>query len=258
MRRLIERVEARFGGEESAYRPEGAVYAFRRDLRRLRGLGCRISFLRSRGVYRLESPPFFLRLSPPELAAIPLLRRIFSPSVPYAKGVHSLLARVEQLLPEGQRRRAREPRLSSDFGVEEGLSPQERDIARIEEAIGFRQEMEFRYRAPGHGEKGCRVEPVELRLYGRHFYLRAYDRRLGGYREFRVDRILPGTVSILPSVLPPGERRARIWTLKHKMSPDLAAYGITRRFPGQREERQEDGSVIVTAEVESLFEAMRE
>ena len=44
--------------------------------------------------------------------------------------------------------------------------------------------------------------------------------------------------------------------VRYRLSPTIARFGASVRFQNQREERQEDGSVIVTGEAGSLFEAM--
>jgi predicted DNA-binding transcriptional regulator YafY len=94
---------------------------------------------------------------------------------------------------------------------------------------------------------------VELSFRQGHLYLRAYDLDRRGWREFRTDRIGPGSLEVLPERLPPGRPASRRYRLRYRLSAALAGAGVSERFPGQQVEALPDGGVEVSAEIESLF-----
>jgi hypothetical protein len=73
--------------------------------------------------------------------------------------------------------------------------------------------------------------------------------------DYRLDRIVVGTVAVLPTMLPPRRPRPRAYTLRYRLLPvvarrrDVAAY-----FPDTHITYHDDGSATVTATVTNLWQ----
>jgi predicted DNA-binding transcriptional regulator YafY len=73
--------------------------------------------------------------------------------------------------------------------------------------------------------------------------------------DYRLDRIVPGTVQLLPRVLPPARAQPRAYVLRYHLLPvvarrrDIAAY-----FPNTQIAYNDDGSATVTATITNLWQ----
>lgn len=71
--------------------------------------------------------------------------------------------------------------------------------------------------------------------------------------DYRLDRIVPGSVKVLPTMLPPERVVPRFYPLRYHLLPvvarrrDVAAY-----FPNTQIEYHDDGSATVTTTVTNL------
>jgi len=74
--------------------------------------------------------------------------------------------------------------------------------------------------------------------------------------QFRVDRVVPGSVEVLPTRYPSGRRRRAI-QIRYRLSPAIARFGASRRFDKHQETILPDGWVEVTAETKDLFWASK-
>lgn len=237
--------------------------SFHRDLRLLRYLGFPIKYHRSRGCYSLENfdhPILRLHLEPEALEALAAIKDTFQ-DLPYKDRIEVLLSAIEARLPEWDHQALnRKPPLSFAFTPADDWQTCSGNLRPVEWAIRNHQRLEFLYRSPKRPEdaepKRHIVEPYNLEYREGHLYFDGYSLKTGRVYPFRVDRIVPGSAKMLPDkFVPRGELRRRI-TIRYCLAPEIARYGASVRFLNQHEEKQEDGSVIVTAEVESLFEAM--
>jgi hypothetical protein len=71
--------------------------------------------------------------------------------------------------------------------------------------------------------------------------------------DYRLDRIVPGTAQVLPTPLPPERPKARTWTLRYRLHPDVArGEDVAALFPDTRIEYGDDGSALVSATVSNL------
>jgi len=258
---LMARVVEQVG--EDAYR-EAPLYSFQGDLQLLkRELGCQVKYIRSEGVYRLEgvnNPYLLLALEGEESEALALIRSSFQPGVPHADKVRTLLDRIERCLSEeDQRALRREPLLSLSLAPASDLTRHQTTLAMVERAISRRQQLEFEYRSPMREEvKRHVIEPYgPLEYREGHIYFEGRDLQDYYIYTFRIDRILPGSVQILPTRFPEGRRRKRTYTLRYRLAPEVARYGASERFPNQIEEKQEDGWTLVTAQIDSIFWASK-
>lgn len=257
---LIERVMERLGYDVYG---EAPLYSFRRDLAFLREIGCEIVYQRSQGTYHLEgvyNPYLTLTLTADELEALALIRGTFQAGVPHADKVRALLDKIEGYLSEEDRRALRrEPLLSFSLAPASDLSRLRDRLDILERAIAKRQRLTFEYRSPKHGEvKRHIVEPYgPLEYRDGHIYFEGLNVNTGHVYPYRVDRIVPGSMQILPTRFPEGRRRKRTYTLRYRLAPEVARYGASERFPNQIEEKQEDGWTLVTAQTDSIFWASK-
>lgn len=82
--------------------------------------------------------------------------------------------------------------------------------------------MRFTYHSPKRAEPHQYVVEIqELTYRDGHLYCEAYVPAQGKSISFRVDRIEPGSAEILPSRVP-GPRRRRSYSLRYRLSPELA------------------------------------
>lgn len=247
-------------GDEAYGDPSAARHALRHDLQRLRAMGLGVSYRRGEGTYALDPLPLAVRLDEEELVAAALLRESFAHG-PHGPAVQRFLGRLQVLLPGDQRAAlaALQPHVRADLaGQDDDLGDYDVVIAALQRAMRWHQQVEFSYRSPVAGrEKWHRVEPAELVYEDRHLYLHVWDHHFRSASRYRIERIVPESLKILPGVLPTTERHVRSRELRFRLTPERARYGVTGRFPGQRAEPQEDGSIIVTAEMPDQFAAVQ-
>ncbi len=259
---LLARVAARGEefGEDAYNDPSAAPHALRHDLGRLRATGIVVTYRRTDATYTLEPPPLTLRLTEAELVAAALLRDSFAGS-PHGPAVQALLGQLQRLLPAEQRAalaamrppvRAELVDHAQDFAAHGPV------VATLQRALRWHQQVEFTYQSPSAGEaKWHRVEPTELVYEDRHLYLHVWDHHFHSAGRYRIERIVPESLTVLPGVLPVTERHVRRRELRFRLTPERARYGVTERFPEQRVEPQEDGSIIVTAQMPDQFTALQ-
>lgn len=258
---LIRVVEDEMG--EEAY-GESSADSFHRDLRFLRQLGFEVRFRRSLGTYYLADqghPSLRLHLSPAELEVLAAVRNAFR-GLPHARGMGALMTKIEaRLPPESRQALCREPLLSFSFGPAGELEPHEETLRVVERAIESQRRLMFEYRPPIYPEddspKRRTVEAYDLEYRDGHLYFQGRWVRGGRVFTYRVDRIVPGSARVLPTKFVPRQRLHRWHTIRYRLAPEIARYGASKRFLNQGEEKQPDGSVIVTGETHDLFDAMK-
>lgn len=236
--------------------------SFHRDLRLLRGLGFRIGWSRSRRTYSLERfdhPLLKLHLPQEALEALALIRSTFC-GLPSAEQVETLVSTIEARLPECARRMLdRKPLPAYALAPADEWQRHASSLEVVERAVRDHQRLEFEYRSPkrskAEGPKRHVVEPYNLEYREGHLYFEGYNVETGRVYLYRVDRIVLGSARELPHVFMPRERLHKPVTIRYRLAPEIARYGASRRFLHHQEEKQEDGSVIVTGEAYSLFEA---
>lgn len=133
----------------------------------------------------------------------------------------------------------------------EDPAPHQKNLQTIGRAVRERREVEFYYRSLRNPEaRQHAIRPYGgLELREGHIYFSGCVVPSGQDRDYRLDRIVPGSARLLPQKYVPSPRRQKPLRLRYRLSAQIAAFGATPRFPGHREERQEGGDVIVTAEI---------
>ncbi len=263
---LIARVQAELG--ENGY-PANAAAALKHDLDSLKGeYDCRIVYRRDQGKYVIVDLGELALLDPPpqSLEALALLDASYPAGSgnPMQSHIRALLDQIMQMLPNraqshlhtrrsAPRQRAPSGRIDSNV------------FATVRQAIEEKHELVFRYwglNKNGEAPRRHRVAPygIFFRNSG-HTFLDATllevqpagSEQLFTTVDYRLDRIVPGTVQILPTPLPPERPRAQTYTLRYWLHPEIAQSGEgILPFPNARVEYGDDGSAVVTATISNL------
>jgi predicted DNA-binding transcriptional regulator YafY len=267
---LISSVQSELG--EDGY-PAAAASALKHDLDALkREYDCRITFRRSTGCYVLEDLGELALLEVPDecMEALAFLDASFpaGTALPEQVNIRALLDRVIRLLPTSRQEEHRRKRGAVVLDMS-GRTPDRVDqhtLAKLRRAIEFRQEATFEYLSLFDEEKPRihRVAPylIFFRPEG-HGYLDATllevtpagGELLHAAIPYRLDRIKPGSVKILPTMLPPQRIQPPTFTLRYTLQPvvarrrDVAAY-----FPNTQITYNDDGSATITATVTNLWQ----
>jgi proteasome accessory factor C len=249
--------------------PQAAREALRHDLRALReSFGCVIQH--TAAGYRLLSVGelALLELSSEEIAALRFLDSAYTSvnQVPEHQQVRRLVARIVDLLPTERRGalNAGEPTLQ----VAGPQTPYPHDgatLRQIRKALAMRHEIRFSYRPSVRpGEERHRAGPVNLFTRDSHLYLLGYCydgphemlERVGNYVDYRVDYIVPGSLAVLPRVLPPELPKRPVWTLQYELNEEIARNGrVAHWFSDTVIEYRDNGTALVTATIHNLWQA---
>jgi predicted DNA-binding transcriptional regulator YafY len=259
--------EARSVFDDEIYPPD-ANAALRHDLAALRlEFDCRIEYKAGTG-YSLTHPGQLALLDLPdaELEALAFLTATFADSpLPNNAQVSSLLGRVAGLLPANrQELLQRSPAYPHVEQPAAGDAAAAKMLATLKRAIR-RGQVAFEYRSslvPGAAPVRHRVAPYDIIYRDGHTYLDAfcYECPIGElvnrYNLYRLDRIVAGTLKLLPTQLPPGEIPRRLHQLRYWLSPQVAKLrDIARWFPESKVEFYDDGSALVSAQAGDLWQA---
>jgi len=259
---LIAAAEAELGGV--AY-PGNAAVALRQDIGRLRDdFGCTIRFRADEGYRMLESGmQALLDLPEQHLHTIMFLHAIFTAdSLPQATEVMALLNYLTELLPEERQKQLTGPgrdRVEYPPALEQATSAV---LARLRKVLG-KHMLRFSYRSSFAGEALIvhRVAPYALLHRDGHTYLRAFCHESDGklrqkYQTYRVDRIIPESIQVLPQQLPPAPPPERVYFIRYVLSPRVAAqHDIALWFGDSRVTTYPDGSLEIIARTDDLWQA---
>lgn len=257
--------------------PSAVQKRFENDLNRLRNsLDVEIVYERSDRVYRLGATGLVPLLDLPDAAiqGLVFLGETFENHVPQSQHIQALVDSLTALLP--QERRTELMRIGSSLAID----LRQRDPDEIDEDVWRKLEMaylhqrlvQFLYISPQNEDQKPRRHLVEVRSKLRfdtargHWYLRGYCQRVEGpngkwtpkkYLRYRIGRILPRSVEILPERFPATPPAVRMLSVKYRLSPAIARLGVSEHFENQQVVTCEDGSAIVCAETDDLFDAMK-
>lgn len=268
---LIAAVQRELGDE--GY-PPAAIAALKHDLDALKAeYGCRIAFRRESGGYVLEDlgELALLDLSDVAMEALAFLDASFPPgtALPELVNVRTLLDQVIRLLPASRQEQHQHRRTAARLNIPDQGSRRidSAVLNTVKRAINERRELSFQYLGSFDAStpRRHRVAPynISFRPEG-HVYLDATlleVQPIGGETlhtaiDYRLDRIVSGTVQILPGVLPYERLQPKRYKLCYHLLPvvarrrDVAAY-----FPDTQIRYHDDGSATVTAAVTNLWQA---
>jgi predicted DNA-binding transcriptional regulator YafY len=250
---------------------------FERDKGKLRDIFlAEIAYRRATGTYELvDAWEPLLDVPDESLRAIAFLQDSFTPDVPGYEMVQMFLSTLLSHLSPKRRGDVDNQRLALEVAWgrrdEDEIAP---DVERgLRKALLEHRRVAFDYVTPYYEEGKARHHVVDpwQRFFDAtrgHSYLRAYCRQVTdasgktqhprAYRHYRLGRIR--NLQVLPDKLPPIPPRARTHSLVYCLAPVIARRGDVSRLPGIKilhKEPQEDGSIVVHAETENVWWAVR-
>jgi predicted DNA-binding transcriptional regulator YafY len=237
-------------------------YLFRHDLTALRAMGCQIEYERHGKLYIWRNSPFGLHLNTSQLTTFALLCDTFEDAtVLHADEIHSLLAYFVNLLSSDQQKDLKNQRRSFSIDLHETTDYRNADpatVAKIEMAIQRGRQLEFYHRTSRDGkERRHVIEPRPLVYERGHVYLYGWSIDWDKELRFRLDYVVPSSVTILPITIAPTRPAGAPKQLRYQLSPIIARNSVSQYFNGQVVESHPDGSATVTAQITDLFEARR-
>jgi hypothetical protein len=150
------------------------------------------------------------------------------------------------------------PMIRVEMPLASGYTDHVATVPELERALRAGQSVRFTYRPPGKEPRQYeRVQARRLVLRAGHLYLDAYNEQKQRDSDYRVDRIVPGSIVVLPFYH--GQpRESRGILVRVRLLPPLSSGEISRRLEEQRVvERLDDGSAIIEGLARTLFEAQR-
>jgi predicted DNA-binding transcriptional regulator YafY len=267
---LIAGINGELG--EQGY-PEAAAAALKHDFDALKGeYGCQISYDRLSRRYQLAElgELALLDLPDPCMEALAFLEASFpeGSGLPEHANLRALLERVVLLLPPARQAQHRRRRSPIRLGVGRGAGRIEpRTLTLVKQAVEGRRELAFDYLSTFDGElpRRHRVAPygIAFRAEG-HGYLDATVLEVaprGGETllaaiDYRLDRIVAGSVELLPTMLPPIRPGPPTYALRYSLVPQVAhRRDVAAYFPNTRISYRDDGGAEVTATSSNLWQA---
>jgi len=235
---------------------------------------CRIVFQRSTKCYVLQDLGELALLDLPDtcMEALAFLEASFpeGAAIPEHAYIRALLDRITLLLPSARQQQHRGRR----GGVSLQLAESSADridasvLKTVKRARSLQQELEFDYRS--NQEDGAifrhRVAPYEVffRPEG-HGYLDATLLQvtprdpaaiIPAAIHYRLDRMVAGSLKILPNKLPAYRIQPATYTVRYWLHPNVARRrDIAAHFPNTQIAYHDDGSAIVTASATNLWQA---
>jgi predicted DNA-binding transcriptional regulator YafY len=267
---LIAAINAELG--EQGY-PEAAAAALKHDFDALKGeYGCQISYDRSSRRYHLDDLGELALLDLPEpcMEALAFLEASFpeGSGLPEHANLRALIDRVVLLLPPARQALHRRRRSAIRLGLGGGGRRIDAGVlARVKQAIAERRELAFDYLSSFDtgAPRRHRVAPygITFRPEG-HAYLDATllevrprgEEVLHATIDYRLDRIVPGSVELLPTLLAPARPAPPSYRLRYTLVAQVARRrDVAIYFPHTQITYHDDGSAEVTAAVTNLWQA---
>ncbi|HMP39745.1 MAG TPA: WYL domain-containing protein [Roseiflexaceae bacterium] len=268
---LIATVQATLG--DDGY-PAAAAAALKHDLDALKGeYNCRIVFQREHARYVLEDPGelALLDISGELLEALAFLDASYpaGTAIPEQAALRALIDRVIQLLPAQQsyELQSRRSRSRSQLAMTGSGRIDPTVLLTVRRAIDEKKELAFKYWSTHDigAPRRHRVAPYAITFrpegYG---YLDAtlLEVTPGGNEpslaviDYRLDRIVPGTVQVLARPVPEPRPEPRPYQLRYWLHPNVARRrDVVAYFPSTDVAYYDDGSAIVSATVTNLWQA---
>jgi len=244
-------------GEIVAAPPATWVYKLNADRRDMKVLGYIIGFDPKRSHYYWTHSPFGLSLTGDQLVALALLRRTFSSQTfPRVAEIRALLDTLAARLPPTQRQALDRvpPGLViqlAEAGDYEGLDPH--TLAAIEAALKNKRQLEFDYASPKHTAIIRHCVTIESFVFkDGHVYLYGWKLGYAGRLQFRVERIVPHSTRSAGTADRTLHHPIRI---QYRLTADLVRGGVSPRFAATTVTIEDNGSALITAETNDLWEA---
>lgn len=247
--------------------PPDARSALRHDLAALRReFGCVIIF--RNGYYTLErlGRLAFLDLPNDELEALAFLNtQIANSTLPNIAHLNALLERIIHLLPPERRQQFKQIQEQPQVDTPSVTYDPPASILATLKRVLAKQQVSFAYTSPYQGDREAlhhRVAPYALIHRDGHTYLDAYCYECDmndlskHYHLYRLNRMVPGTLHVLPQRLPPIAPSRKVYTLRYLLTSDVACQqDISTWFDETHITFQDDGSALVQARTHNLWHA---
>lgn len=219
---------------------------FEQDKRRLREeLGITVKYVVSLG-YMLDEWEYpLLNLADEQLRTLAFLADTFQPASPHAPNVQQLVDTLLSWVSEDRQRvysRARGilPDVDLRLRDHDNITP---DVwEAVQYAYHYRQQLEFDYLSIQQTDGIPRqhiVEPWNFYFSERgHYRIDGYclfnDGPKGSwhpnrYFNYRLGSMVPNSVRVLPTKLPPTPRAQRPYEVIYELAPQIARFGVSRR-----------------------------
>ncbi len=168
-----------------------------------------------------------------------------SPRNPYAEDIIALIERLAASLPPEQRRHfdqwTRTPYVYFNMNPVTDYLPHRETIHELVRAISSRQQIKFDYTSTYLLEgttRHERLDPYYIVYQEGHLYLVAYNHKTNRFYEYRVDRIVGGSIEPMHDTIPTVQRRRPI-TFRYWVYGNMAKGGLSHRWLSQTVEREE-------------------
>ena len=245
--------------------PGNAAVALRHDIGALRDeFGCAVRFRPGEG-YTLTEVGFLALIDLPntDLETLAFLSALFSSgTLPHASAVATLIEHLAALLPEERRAALQASRDQLEYPPTLVDSPPVVE-ATLRRTLG-RQMLNFAYRSSYSGPHVVvlhRVAPVAFLHRDGHSYLHAYCHESDNtprnkYHHYRIDRIVPDSLRVLPEALPRDMPRPKQAVIRYTLAPPVA-HGRDNAlwFGDSRVTFHDDGSAEILATTDNLWQA---
>ena len=268
---LIDAVHAELGDE--GY-PQAAISALKHDLDALKSeYGCGIRFDRKQAWYVLDDLGELSLLDLPDasMEALAFLEASFpaGAAIPEHANIRAFLDQIAALLPAARRNAlvGQQSPLALTLNNAAAGRINTQTLATVRRAIERRQELSFDYlgnfdldtprrhrvapyhmffRPEGHGYLDATLlEAVPAGSETRHAAI-----------HYRLDRIITGSVQVLPQMLPPIRPPPPSYELCYRLLPVVARRrDIATYFPETLVAYNSDGSATITARITNLWQA---
>lgn len=228
-----------------------------------------LTYDRRTKTFGLEQSLFSLNITEDQAQAFVALQEGFSPGVPFATAVQALLERWAWLFSAhshalvAQKRKRRARPLLLPLSPVEDYSQHRDTILRLDQALEQGSYLSFAYASLSQDWNAPplqweRVEPYELEYRDGHWYLTGYLLDAGYFVDYRVDRIVPGSVDASRERFLPGNRRRGV-RIRYWISPMLARHrSLSSRLQDQQVTvLDQDQGAIVEGYARSLWWARR-
>jgi predicted DNA-binding transcriptional regulator YafY len=254
---LIARVQKALGREAYGIAPEDALL---RDVKWLKQLGYEI-VLTEGYRYRLVAfdPLLPLPLTREDIETLAAVRKALADTL-YGESIEQLVRSLRAFIQPNLRSLLdKEPLLKLNALLLDNIAPQQTTLRLFRRARDQRRQLTFLYTSPAQAvSKPARhtIEPDSMEERDGHVYFEGYSPDLGNVLRYRLDRVEPESVEILPTKFASGRQRRAI-PIRYKLSPVVARLGATRRFDKHHEKIVDNGWVEISAETRDLFWASK-
>ncbi len=220
---------------------------FHEDKKRLRGnLYIGVGYSKEAGGYVLEGwERPLLNLPDTHIKTLAYLSDTFQPDSPHAPEVHQLIDQLVDWLPQERQKlfkrlSGQQPTADLRLRDSEAITPNVWNA--VLEAWQAKQELQFDYHSSQHDDRLPRqhhIQPWDLYFTDRgHWHVRGFCLFNDGpngpwhpndYINYRVSRIVPGSVRILPRKLPGVRPNGRPRDVLFELAPSIARFGVSQR-----------------------------